>query len=146
MADTWYWFGGAPGARTSDGYAVDLTGARLENTQVTVKDAATGAVLTDLLDANGAPAGSISTGTGGYLTFAARVPTVDVSAGAGTFRFWSSSAVSDVLAFAPQLDGIAASAAASAAAAQAAQAAAEGAAHPGGSIAFDTDGTPYIVR
>ena len=123
----YYWFGGAPGARTSDGYIEDVNGNRLANLPFTVVNAADGTTITDLLDQNGQPATQVTTDENGYYTFAAPVTVVNLSGGAGTFRAYSSSAVSDVISALPQLDGIQASAAASAFSAKQAQAAAEAA-------------------
>jgi len=124
----YYWFGGAPGARTSDGYIEDVNGNRLANLPFTVVNAADGSVITDLLDQNGQPATQVTTDENGYYTFAAPVTVVNLSGGAGTFRAYSSSAVSDVISALPQLSGIQASAAASAFSAKQAQSAAEAAA------------------
>lgn len=119
------WFGGGPGLRTSDCYLVDETGARVPDAPVVVKDAATGIVLTDLLDENGVASTSVSSGELGYLTFATEdVPVVDVTAGDGTFRFVSSTAVEEVVGLADNIDGLAASATASAAASTASAASA----------------------
>jgi len=100
------------------------TGARLANSAVTITDASNGTIITDLLDRNGQPATSISSDADGFVTFAAPAAVVRIDAGFGPFEFYSSSLVQDVIAMAPQLDTIQASAAASAYSASLAQAAA----------------------
>ena len=126
---TYFWFGGAPGARKPDVYLEDpATGDRLANTAVTVRDAATGAILSDFLDSTGQPATQISSDAEGYLTFAATSSYVYVDGGSGTWAFYSDGAVAEAIAALPQLDDIQASAAASAFSAKQAQAAAEAAA------------------
>lgn len=125
----YYWFGGSPGARVNEDYLQDpSTGARLANSVVTITDASNGSVITDLLDRNGAPATTISSDADGFITFAAPAPVVRIDAGYGQFEFYSSSLVQDVIALAPQLDSIQASASASAYSASLAQAAAQAAA------------------
>ena len=122
----YFWFGGTPGARKPDVYLEDpASGARLGNTPVTVRDAESGAVLSDFLDSNGQPATQIASDANGYLTFAATASYVFVDGGSGTWAFYSDGAVADAIAALPKLDAIAASAAASAYSASLARAAAE---------------------